>query len=317
MSGYDQELQRLREGVNCATLLERLTPPWRLDKAGSTRDCLKYRRGKGEIIIVNHGGQGWWDAGGTAKGDVFGLVQHLNPGLNFGHVRKLLREMVGVQPSYPELPRPAKAVGDAIPAPDRWTAARPLRPGGKAWRYLTEVRRLPSPILRAATAFDAIREGAYGTAWFAHRDETGALIGFDMRGAEFRSFAKGADKSLFRLPGRIPSRPRLPRRLAVAEAPIDALSLAAIERLRGDTLYVATSGGMGPGTVRGLALLLAELATLPDALLACATDNDPAGDRYAAMLAEQAAAAGVRCERLLPPRGLNDWNDALTQGRRA
>ena len=317
MSGHDEELQRLREGVNCAALLERLTPPWRLDKAASTRDCLKYRRGKGEIIIVNHGGHGWWDAGGTAKGDVFGLVQHLNPGLSFGHVRKLLREMIGLQPSFPEHPRTVRAAGDGIPAADRWTAARPLRPGGRAWRYLTEARRLPGPILRAAVASDAIREGAYGTAWFAHRDELGALTGFEMRGADFRGFAKGADKTLFRLPGWIPSQPRRPSRLAVAEAPIDALSLAAIERLRGDTLYVATSGGMGPGTVRGLALLLADLATLPDALLASATDNDPAGDRYAAMLDEQAAAVGVRCERLPPPAPLNDWNDALTQGRGA
>ena len=317
MSRHDEELQQLRDGVNCAALLERLTPPWWLDKAGSTRDCLKYRRGKGEIIIVNHGGQGWWDAGGTAKGDVFGLAQHLNPGMNFGHVRKLLRNLVGLPPSFPEHPRPAKSAGDGIPAPARWAAARPLRPGGKAWRYLTEARRLPSPVLRAAAASDAIREGAYGTAWFAHRDETGALIGFDMRGAEFRGFAKGAEKSLFRLPGWIPSQQRRPSRLAVAEAPINALSLAAIERLRGDTLYVATSGGMGPGTVRGLDLLLAELAALPDALLAIATDNDPAGDRYAAMLAKQAAAAFVRCERHLPPRGLNDWNDALAQVRGA
>lgn len=52
MSGPDEELDRLREGVNCAALLERLPPPWKLDKAESTRDCLKYRRGKGEIIIV-------------------------------------------------------------------------------------------------------------------------------------------------------------------------------------------------------------------------------------------------------------------------
>ncbi len=36
------------------------------------------------------------------------------------------------------------------------------------------------------------------------------------------------------------------------EAPIDALSLAAIEQVRPDTIYVATGGGMGPGTLAGL-----------------------------------------------------------------
>ena len=317
MIGKDEELQRLRESVNCAALLERMPPPWRLDKAESTRDCLKYRRGQGEIIIVNHGGHGWWDAGSTAKGDVFGLVQHLRPDLNFGHARKLLREMVGLQPSFPEYERVRSRGEGVTPAAERWSAAKPLRPGSRAWRYLAEVRRLPSPVLRAAVAVDAIREGAYGTAWFAHRDETDALTGFDMRGPEFRGFAKGGDKTLFRLPGWIASREVRPRRMAVTEAPIDALSLAAVGRLQGDTLYVATSGGMGPGSVQALDMLLAGMAALPDALLAIATDNDPPGERYAAFLAERTAAAGVRCERLLPPRGLNDWNDVLTRGRGA
>ncbi|MDT8262489.1 hypothetical protein RQ832_04455, partial [Roseomonas sp. DSM 102946] len=127
----DEELQRLREGVNCAALLERLPPPWKLDKAESTRDCLKYRRGKGEIIIVNHGGRGWWDAGGTAKGDVFGLVRHLRPELNFGHVRKLLREMVGLSPSFPEHERVRPGVEGSRPAAERWASAKPLRPGSR------------------------------------------------------------------------------------------------------------------------------------------------------------------------------------------
>lgn len=317
MSGHDEELEQLREGVNCAVLLERMPPPWKLDRAESTRDCLKYRRGKGEIIIVNHGGQGWWDAGSTAKGDVFRLVQHLRPDLNFGHVRKLLREMVGLQPSFPEHERVRPQGEGSVPPDMRWAAAKSLRPGSRAWGYLAEVRHLPSPVLRAAAAAGALREGAYGTAWFAHRDESGTLTGFDMRGPVFRGFAKGGEKTLFRLPGWIRSREVLPHRLAVAEAPIDALSLAAVERLHGDTLYVATSGGMGPGTVRALDLLLAAMAALPDARLAIATDNDPPGERYAAFLAERAAAAGVCSERCLPPHGLNDWNDALRQGRGA
>lgn len=98
MSGCDTELDRLRESISCAVVLENFSPPWKLDRAESTRDSLKYRRGKGEIIIVNHAGRGWWDAGGTAKGDVFDLVQHLRPDLKFGHVRKLLREYVGLPP---------------------------------------------------------------------------------------------------------------------------------------------------------------------------------------------------------------------------
>ena len=55
----DAELEQMRAGVSCAVLLERAG--YELDKAESTRKCLKYRRGSGEIVIVNHDGRGWWD----------------------------------------------------------------------------------------------------------------------------------------------------------------------------------------------------------------------------------------------------------------
>jgi hypothetical protein len=64
--------------ANCAVLLERTQPPWKLDRKESTRLSLKYRRGKGEILIVSQAGKGWWE------GDVFDLVQWLEPGLTFG-----------------------------------------------------------------------------------------------------------------------------------------------------------------------------------------------------------------------------------------
>jgi hypothetical protein len=49
--------------------------------------------------------------------------------------------------------------------------------------------------------------------------------------------------------------------LAIAEAPIDALSLAVLEQHRADTLYVATGGGMGPGTIEALQAIIAKLGT--------------------------------------------------------
>lgn len=97
MSGPDErELEELKS-VSCAVLLERQAPPYTLDKTESSRNCLKYRRGRGEIILVTHGGRGWWDPGSTtARGDIFNLVQHLQPGLNFGQARKVLRDFVGL-----------------------------------------------------------------------------------------------------------------------------------------------------------------------------------------------------------------------------
>ena len=97
----------------------------------------------------------------------------------------------------------------------------------------------------------------------------------------------------------------------MCEAAIDALSLAAIERLRDDTLYAATAGGMGPATIAALQQLLEMLAADPAGILIAATDADIAGRRYAARLQRMATEAGVRCDAILPPDGLNDWNDAL------
>jgi predicted nuclease with TOPRIM domain len=115
---------------------------------------------------------------------------------------------------------------------------------------------------------------------------------------------------LFRLPGG----PGHLTRVAVCEAAIDALSLAAIERARDDTLYAATAGGLGPATLTALHQLLQGLAAAPDGLLIAATDADLAGRRYAVRLQQMAAEAAVRFEAILPPDGLNDWNDALRRG---
>ena len=67
-------------------------------------------------------------------------------------------------------------------------------------------------------------------------------------GHGWRGMAAGSDKTLFRLPGGSLSAPRL----IVVEAAIDALSLAALEGPRADTLYLATAGGIGPGTMAAL-----------------------------------------------------------------
>ena len=314
MSGHDTELDRLRAGVSCAALLERLQPGWLLDKGESTARCLKYRRGAGEVLIINHGGRGWWDPMSDAKGDVFSLTQHLDPGLNFGQVRKLLRGMVGLRPSCPPGERgPAKPDRPAVPVAQLWARRRRLGRGSATWGYLTGERALPPAVLQAADLFDAVREGPHGSAWFAHRDGAGRLTGIDMRGPDWRGFSRASDKSLFRLPG---GTGRLSR-LAVCEAPIDALSLAALEALRADTLYVATTGGMGPLTLACLDALLRDLAGQPEAVLVAATDADSAGERHARHLAERAEAVGVRWERLAPSGGQNDWNDALVCGRAA
>jgi hypothetical protein len=307
MSEQYGEIEWLKAEVNCAALLERLPPVWRLDHAESSRHSLKYRRGEGEIVIVNHDGRGWWDPLSEAKGDIFSLVQHLDPGLNFGEARCVLRGFVGIAPAFPEVLRTRRTRVPRIPIAERWERRRHLSRGSPVWLYLTGQRGLPESILAAARTADAIREGPRGSAWFAHRDGAGLLTGIEMRGPAWRNFSAGGDKTLFRLPGG----PGRFTRIAVCEAAIDAMSLAAIECERDDTLYAATAGGMGPATISAIQRLLQVLSADPAGMLVAATDADTAGRRYAVRLHEMATEAEVRFDAIVPPDGLNDWNDAL------
>jgi hypothetical protein len=317
MSSRDAELEQMRAGVSCAVVLERLPPPWQLDKRESTRNCLKYRRGKGEVLLVTHEGRGWWDPGSTAKGDIFGLVQYLSPGLNFGEVRKVLRPFIGLSPSFPVHKRHSGKEAPKIPFSVRWERRRVPTRGSPTWRYLTVKRRLPPPVVSAAISAGMLREGPYASAWFAHRDHGGNLTGFEMRGPDYRGFSPGGDKTLFRLPGRLPTSSVALSRLVVAEAPIDAMSVAAIEHLRADTLYVATAGGMGPGTITALERQMWVLAMEEHGEVVVATDADSAGNAYADRLTDMAQTFDLRSSRLLPTGGANDWNDVLKQGRGA
>ena len=317
MSGNDDaELNHMRASVSCAVLLERLPPPWRLDKRQSTRRCLKYRRAEGEILLVTHEGRGWWDPCSAAKGDVFRLVQFLEPSLSFGEVRKVLRPFIGLNPSYPLHERYSARERPLIPFGVKWEHRRrvPVE-GSPVWRYLAQVRGLPPAVILAAVSAGVLREGPHATAWFAHTDHDGGMTGIEMRGPNYRGFSPGGNKTLFRLPGHLALGATVMRRVVLAEAPIDAMSVAAIEHMRADTLYAATAGGMGPATILALNRLFQSIASAPDAAVIAATDSDKAGTFYAARLSEMAREAGVSFERLLPPDGLKDWNDVLVEGK--
>lgn len=158
----DTELDLFRQHVNCAAVLERLGRPWKLDVRQSTRRALKCRRDEGEVLIITYEGRGWWDPQSTAKGDVFTLLPHLDPSLNFGHVRQVLRRLVGVEPRYTPAELRRGGEGDTRSVGERWAARPRLRPGCQAWGYLAEDRRLPRAVLELAAQQDPVRDDAYG-----------------------------------------------------------------------------------------------------------------------------------------------------------
>ena len=163
MSEQDIEIEWLKAGVSCAALLERLPPPWRLDRAQSTRQSLKYRRGEAEILIVNHDGRGWWDPLSDRKGDIFTLVRHLDPGLTFGAARRMLRDFVAIAPTFPEAVRTWRMRASSLSVVQRWERCQPLSDGSPAWLYLTgqpshgwsPVFRLPSMARSGSVAMRA------------------------------------------------------------------------------------------------------------------------------------------------------------------
>ncbi|MDK1376378.1 DUF3991 and toprim domain-containing protein [Sinorhizobium sp. 6-70] len=146
---------------------------------------------------------------------------------------------------------------------------------------------------------DLLREGPYGSMWAAHRDHAGVVTGWEARGPQYRGFASGGTKVLFCLGSGTAFR------LAVTEAAIDALSLAAIEGLREGTLYLSTGGGWSP-TTKGA---LRELACRTDIQLVAATDANSQGDMFAERLRSLANDAGCDWMRLRPPE--EDWNETL------
>jgi hypothetical protein len=162
-------------------------------------------------------------------------------------------------------------------------------------------------IIEAASVAGVLREGPVGSAWFAHFDRGGAVAHVDVRGPTYKGSLTGGIKSLFQLSFKGTPLPRL----VLTEAAIDALSLAAIENLRGDTLYAATGGGMGPGTIAALEALLVDIAMFPDALFCSATDANGPGDRFADRHQSLARKFGIPFERLRPLTEGGDWNEAL------
>ncbi|MCW0002269.1 DUF3991 and toprim domain-containing protein [Pararhizobium sp. YC-54] len=290
-----EEIEDLRQRVGCQAVLE--TSGFALDRKESTRRAVKFRRGA-EIIIVTHEGRGWFDPLGDSKGDIFSLVSHLD-GVEFGEGLERVAALVGFQPSRSEWRKPAKADARIGTVAERWLSRKSPAPGSGTWRYLYEERFLPASVIRKAIAHGVLREGPYCSMWAAHTDTAGAVTGWEERGSDWRGFASGGAKVLFRLgPSPAP-------RLCVTEAAIDAMSLAAVEGMRDGTLYLSTGGGWSPATEAALRAL----ADQPAAQIVAATDANPQGEAYADRLRSLADELGCEWLRLRP--SADDWNDVL------
>ena len=178
---------------------------------------------------------------------MFGLVQRLEPGINFGHVRKRLREFAGLKPSFPIAERAGRRKASDRSVAERWADRKAVWPDSPTWRYLARKRFLPSAIIEAASAAGVLREGPAGSAWFAHFNGAGSVAHVDIRGPTYKGSLTGGAKSLFCMPANNAPLPRL----ILTEAAIDALSVAAIEKSSRRYALRGKRRGHGTGHDRG------------------------------------------------------------------
>lgn len=288
------EIEELREKVSCEAVLKR--SGWTIDMKESTRRAVKYRHG-GAMIIVTHEGRGWFNPLGDEKGDVFSLAMFLDK-LAFPDAADEIASLVGISLSRPQW-KPQPSAPPAASLEERWLGRRIPSAGSDGWRYLHHDRFIPADIIREAVQQGVLREGPFGSMWAAHMDEAGRIVGWEERGLDWRGFATGGSKIIFRL-GRSNA-----ARICVTEAAIDAMSLAAIEGMRENTVYVSTGGGWSPSTDA----ILVAFAGRPGTQLIAATDANSQGDIYADRLRSIAEAAGCDWQRLRPQS--DDWNEVL------
>ncbi len=290
-----EKLEELRDRVPCAAVLEQAG--FAIDVKESTRKAVKYRR-DAEIVIVIHEGRGWFDPLSDAKGDVFGLAEHLD-GVTFVEALDRLAALVGIVARDPAWSRPAGKPAHSSSVFERWATRRTPWQGSMTWRYLRSERCLPATIIREAIQSDVLREGPYGSMWAAHVNDDGTVTGWEERGPDWRGFSTGGSKILFRLGSPVAMR------LCVTEAAIDAMSLAAFEGLREGSVYLSTGGGWSPMTDAAVR----KLAARPGAVLVAATDSNSQGETFAGRLRAIADEVGCDWLRLKPPA--EDWNEAL------
>jgi len=171
------DIEELRDRVVCAAVLEQAG--FAVDARESTRRAIKYRRG-GSIIIVIHGGRGWFDPLSDAKGDVFSLVEHID-GVGFVEALKRVADLIGFVPREPIWAGHSRGPQARRPIGERWRMRCKPSPGSSTWRYLSRERGLPETVLRAAIRQNLLREGPHGCMWAAHVDDFGTVTGWEAR----------------------------------------------------------------------------------------------------------------------------------------
>jgi Toprim domain-containing protein/uncharacterized protein DUF3991 len=304
---HDDELDRFKRDI---PLLRYAVERYGYQRARRESGCSSHvlrHPSTGDKIVVRRSPDGHWIYFSVRddkdNGTIVDFVLARSHGLSFGRVRQELRRWLGTpRPDRddwttrvaPPLVRDPRAVAEAF-------AAAHI---GPTCAYL-EARGLRRETLSDPRFAGTWRLGQRGNVLFAHRDEAGALTGFEIKNRGFTSFSSGGVKTAWQSA----SHPE-DRALVITESAVDALSY---HELRGDLArdhrYLST-GGAPSG--RQFALLDRIFANLPPGCaVVAAVDQDAAGTKLATAL-ERLASVHMRVSfRRDSPTTDKDWNDVL------
>jgi hypothetical protein len=231
-------------------------------------------------------------------GTIIDFVQRRGRHVSLGSVREELRRWLGTARPVPEydLPRTGRTVSRS-PA-EAFAAARTAATS----LYLTERGLLPET-LRDPRFASTWRLDARGNVLFVHRDEAGAVTGYEIKGYDFTGFAAGGTKTAWRSVAREDD-----RRLVVTETAIDALSYHQLHPGQ-QAAYLSTAGAPSRAQVEMLRRICARLS--PGSTLVAAFDADAAGDKLAARVESLTRGLDHVAFARHAPAGAKDWNDVL------
>ena len=309
---HDDELDRFKRDI---PLLRYAVERYGYQRARRESGCSSHvlrHPSTGDKVIVRRSPDGHWIYFSVRddkdNGTIVDFVLARSNGLSFGRVRQELRRWLGTpRPERhdwttrvsPPLVRDPRAVAEAF-------AAAHI---GPTCAYL-EARGLRPQTLSDPRFAGTWRLGQRGNVLFAHRDETGALTGFEIKNRGFTSFSPGGVKTAWQSASQPDD-----RALVITESAIDALSY---HQLRGEgarrNRYLST-GGAPSG--RQFALLDRIFANLPPAsAVVAAVDQDAAGTELATALGRLASVHAHLSFRRDSPTTDKDWNDVLQRALR-
>jgi len=309
---HDDELDRFKRDI---PLLRYAVEGYgyQRDKRESSRASHVLRHpATGDKIIVRPNPDGHWTYFSVRddrdSGTIVDFVLARMCGGSLGRVRQELRQWLGT-------PRPARddwttrvylpAIRDPRAVAEAFAAARVV----DTCPYL-EARGLSRETLSDPRFAGTWRVDARGNVLFAHRDEAGALTGFEIKNRAFTRFSPGGIKTAWQSASHPDD-----RALVITESAIDGLShheLGGEEARR--YRYLSTAGAPSP---RQLALLERIFAGLPPgSVVIAAVDQDAAGTKLVLDIERRARLHTHLSFRRDSPAADKDWNDVLQRSVR-